>query len=229
MTELEYRLGTAIYRLTEEQPEAVSAYGDDGRFLGIHTVTHAPLLDVLANGTGITRGARTSETRIPIDASAIELLASIMNTLRDWCRWMPFSYTRNDPIGSTKEWHDTHMRRLKDGQLSDEGERIAVETVESWVLAIENKFNGSDDSDITDPCPLCNARRIVINDEERFALYIDWRRQLAICYNCGAEWWGQKGTEERPGLHELRWMMNIAEERRNNHDTPNESEMRTPA
>jgi len=229
MTDLQDRLASAVYRLTEEQPEAVSAYDDNGKFLGVHTVTHAALLDVLMNGTGVTRGARTSETRIPIDADAIELLANIMNTLREWCRWMPFTYTRNDPISTVTEWHTTHSRRVRDGQLTDEGQRIAVATVERWVESIESKFNGRDDSDITDPCPICDARRVVINDEERFALYVDWRRKFAVCFNCGREWWGETGPEERPGLRELRWLMNLAEQRRKTDDTRERSEPRMSA
>ncbi len=45
--ELEDRLAAAVHLLTETQTEAVSAYDDDGKFVGMHMLEHDALIDKL--------------------------------------------------------------------------------------------------------------------------------------------------------------------------------------
>lgn len=207
MTDLEFRLGAAVHKLTEVQQEAVTARDDDGVFLGIHTVTHEPLLRMLMEGTGAASGMGGNGSGVPIDADALILADHIYRTLADWAHWLPFTCTR-DLIPAVKDWYRVHENRAREGHMSEESELIAVRAVESWVASIEAKFNPDKFIEFEAACPKCGLRRIVVNEEERFAIKINLTQAVAECANpdCNAKWEGLKG------LSEMRYLSNLLDE-----------------
>lgn len=208
--DLEHRLAAAVHLLINTQTEAVSAYDDDGKFVGMHMLEHDALLDMLIQGTGNSSGAGGNGSGVPIDAEAMMILDRISRTLADWSRWIMFDYRRKDVAYSIDRWHEAHVNSVRDRHLSDEAEQIACETVEQWVTDIQKKFNPDKWREWEASCPKCGLRRITINDENRFAIRLNVTHVYAECGNpeCDGYWAGIKG------ISELRYFANIE------HDTP---------
>lgn len=210
--DLEDRLGEAVHLLTSSRDEAISAYGEDGTFLGVHMITHDSLIDMLIHGTGNASGAGGNGSGVPIDAEAMIILDRISRTLGEWSRWIMFEYRRNDVTHSIDKWYEAHSNSVRDRHLSGEGEQLATETVEQWVRDIQKKFDPDKWREWEASCPKCGLRRITVNDENRFAIRLNVTQVYAECGNpeCDGRWEGMEG------LKELRYFANLEA------DTPKE-------
>lgn len=224
--ELEDRLAAAVELLTEARDDAVTAYDDEGRIAGIHSITHDALIQMLIDGPSMTGGGRSAETKIPIDMEALRILAGINQTLTGWRTYTYYEAIRGDTIGNLNRWHQAHAELVRNNHATEQLEHEAVTACETWVRQINDKYAGRKYRDLTDPCPNCNTRRVLIDDDEQDAVRIYVAEEYAECRYCGTQWIGLHGTEEQPGLVELRWLLNIADERRK-HDTPENEVMQS--
>lgn len=215
MTEdLQHRLADAVKLLTEARTEYTTITDDDGTWLRVEAVEHPSLLEQLIKGTGAASGAGGSGSGIPIDADALEMVAQIRDTLRQYAIWLPFEYTRDLEL-AVQNWAEKTSDWVRDGHMSDEAEHDATRYAESWVRQIQSKFEPDKIIDWTDPCYSCGNRRIEVDELERFAIRINLTQKTADCAGCGKKW---TGLEE---LKQLRYLTNVA------NDTPTETEVPT--
>jgi hypothetical protein len=213
-SELELRLTEAIDRLTKPRMEHTPIPDSDGKWLRVESVEHPSLIETLMTVPGGTKNGGSSDPGLPIDADALEILGQISDHLSLWSRHLKFEYRRRELVPSLIAWHSAHSDLVRDGHISFEAEQDVVRTVESWVRMIENKFEPDNVDEFKESCPMCGARRVVIDEHERFAIKINWTRVSAKCANCNQEWHGVTGPAEEPGLRELRYMANLADDAR---------------
>lgn len=212
MTEdLQARLDDAVTLLTKPRTEYTTITDDEGKWLRVETVELPSLIETLLTIPGGTKNGGSADPGVPIDADALEIMAQIKEHLSLWSRHIRFDYSRHNLTESLASWHAAHTVAVRLGHMGLEAEQDMVRTVESWVRMIQRKFAPDKIDDLTDPCPLCGVRRVIIDDNERFAVRINWTQVHAQCANCAAEWDGETGPAERPGLRELRYMINMAD------------------
>jgi DNA-directed RNA polymerase subunit RPC12/RpoP len=197
--ELRERRQTAVDALTEER--FTLAIRDSGQ---TQRIPHPSLLVLLLDGTGKGQSGRSSELKIPIDAAALEIWAQIRDVLREWNVYMRFGFDSDDLAGSLKRWRTAHNNRARDGHLSEETDLDVTRQVEAWVRMIENKFEPDEKREWKAACPNCGARRVTVDDSERFAITVNVTRREAECVSCGKKW------EGIDGLKELRYFTNLA-------------------
>ena len=172
------------------------------------TVTHPPLLTLLIDGTGITKGAPSSSIRIPIDADALELWGQINDLIKLWCRLLAARFDSDDLLGSMQRWHTAHSNQHRSGKISDTTDHDVTRMVEGWVRMIEQKFDPPERREWKEACPAiltalnddfttttkrCGARRVVVAGEERFAILLNVSTLTAECAKCHTKWEGQRG------------------------------------
>lgn len=210
-SDLTDRLDEAVNLLAEPRTEYTTITDDDGKWLRAETVELPSLIETLLTIPGGTKNGGSADPGVPIDADALEIMAQIKEHLSLWSRHIRFDYSRHNLIDSLTAWHKAHTVAVRLGHMRFEAEQDMVRTVESWVRMIQRKFAPDNIDEVTAPCPLCGVRRVTIDDNERFAVRINWTQVNAQCSNCAAEWVGETGPAERPGLRELRYMLNIAD------------------
>jgi len=212
-------LKNAVDALTRDRIIHTIQTNDDGtmRFIA---VTHPPLLTLLMEGTGITRSAKSSETKIPIDADALEIWGQIRDLLHVWSKQIGFTYTGDDLIKTVQDWHEEHERRVRAGHMEASVDVDVTRMVEGWVRMIEGKFDPPTKLEWKSPCVAvvpevsddgefgfgqCGARRITLGGVEVFAIEVNVTTLTATCRQCGATWQGENE------LMQLRFMTNINE------------------
>jgi hypothetical protein len=186
--------------------------------LRVHTEKHPPLLRLLIDGNGFSRRHASSETPIPIDPDALEILAQITDRVRIWCRVLHVAFDGEELLSTLRRWYLHHANRVRSGQVSETIDLEITRTVQSWVRMIENKFEPQEKREWQHACVnevaapdedgalrlrKCGARRIVINGQEQFAIELNVSTLTATCRQCGGEWVG------REGLSELRFLTNL--------------------
>lgn len=184
-----------------------------------HTEEHPPLLELLLAGTGISKASASSAIRIPIDADALEMWGQIRDCIRLWCKQLKATFDQDDLLGSTRRWYLAHSNAHRARKVSDVIDHDVTLMVQGWVRMIENKFDPPEKREWKDACPAmvptrnaegviigerrCNARRITINDTERFAIELNVTTWTAECARCHTKW---EGVAE---VSILRFMTNV--------------------
>lgn len=175
-----------------------------------HRQVHPPLLLLLLNDTGISKSARSSELKIPIDADALELWMQIRDMIRLWCRQLDATFEADDLPHSLYNWYLAHTNAHRTGRISNTIDHDVTRMVEGWVRMIERKFSPDEKREWTDPCPaylpvrnvdgdnigdrVCGARRIVVDGIERFAIELNVTTMTAECARCHTQWVGERGV-----------------------------------
>jgi hypothetical protein len=215
----------AIGELTQVRQISTTQLDDSGHEVRTHVEPHPPLLLLLAYGTGISRGSRKSETRIPIDAEKLEQLAQIRDTARAWSRdrgleWQDDADWIEQLRGGLVRWYGAHAAARSRGFITDEEQAYTLRVVQGWADRIARKYEPDETREWTEACPhiieedgygrrRCNARRVKVGSvhgedaEERFAITVNVTRMSAECASCGTRWDGIAG------LSELRFLTNL--------------------
>lgn len=212
-------LQDAVDALTEDRIIHTVQTLNDGS-MRFYAVTHPALLVMLLEGTGITRSARSSTVKIPVDADGLEIWGQIRDLLHAWSKQLRFQYAGDDLITTLKAWHEAHTRQVRAGHVDERTDADVTRMVQGWVRMIESKFDPPKKLEWKAPCvgviPMidadgdltfaqCGARRIVVGGVESFAIEVNLTTLTATCRSCGATW---KGEQE---LAELRFLTNIDE------------------
>lgn len=199
-----------------------------------HREEHPPLLTLLLEGTGLGKASRSSELKIPIDADALELWTAIRDLVKLWCRQLDATYDGSDLPHSLSNWYLAHVNAHRSRRISDETDKDVTRMVEGWVRMIEARYDPPEKREWTEACPakvelrnpdgdvigtrICNARRIVVNNVERFAIELNVTTMTAECARCHHQWVGDKGVLELRQQTELQKL--IREEENAAYDTP---------
>lgn len=184
-----------------------------------HREVHPPLLQLLLEGTGKGTPQRSSETRIPIDADALELWGQVRDLIKLWCRQLDATFYGDDLLLSVKHWHLAHVNAHRSKKITDTIDLDVTRMVEGWVRMIETKFDPPEKREWKDACPAfvpvrnvdgdqigtrrCGARRVVVNGEERFAISLNVTAMTATCARCNTTWVGERG------IMDLRYQTNL--------------------
>lgn len=192
---------------------------DDGT-MRFFAVTHPPLLTLLLEGTGITKSAKSSDLKIPIDADGLEIWGQIRDLLHVWSKQLGFVYLGDDLIATLQAWHKEHERQFRAHHVNEQTDGDVTRMVQGWVRMIEGKFDPPQKLEWKAPCiavvpeigvdgeltfAQCGARRILLGDVEAFAIEVNVTTMTATCRSCGATWVGERE------LMELRFLTNIDE------------------
>ena len=172
------RLLDAVDALTVTRNIPTVIEDDEGRWLGVHTEKHAPLLDMLEDGISSQgAGSASSDPGIPIDAAAIELVQEMRGIIRSWCEALEQHIPTGNVKSALRRWYQAHVNALRSGEITDVADLAVTKIVEGWVKTIEAKFDPPDILEWTDPCPgwknvyegdeivskkRCGARRVVV-------------------------------------------------------------------
>jgi len=190
---------------------------DTGAWLRIHTETHPPLLTLLEEGTGFSRGPKTAECPLPIDADALELWSQIRDLVRLWCKKLGVTFGDNI-LTAVRRWYLAHTNAVRSGRVNETINLDVTRMVQAWVRMIENKYDPPEKREWKDPCVnditfindngepatrRCGARRIMIGGTEEFAIELNVTSLTATCRACHASWTG------RTQLAELRFLTNL--------------------
>lgn len=210
-------LAVAVGVLTEDREVTTIIKADNGDWQGFHNEIHPPLLTLLLEGTGFSRGPKSSEEPLPIDADALELWGQVHDLIRVWCRKLHVTFT-DDLNDTMRRWHSAHADGVRSGRVGAGLDEDVTRMVQGWVRMIEAKFDPPVKREWKDRCiasipdvdnagnPVsnqCGARRIVHNGSEVFAIELNVTTQTATCRACGTAWVGIKG------LSELRYLTNL--------------------
>lgn len=196
----------AVDELTLERKITTIIKDDDTEaWIGVHTETHPPLITLLLEGTGITRGAKSAAIRIPIDADALEMWGQIRDIIKLWCKQLGADFDGDDLLGSIRKWYVAHSNAYRAGTFRETIDRDVTRMVQGWVRMIQGKFDPPEKREWTSPCPewvanepgnpqstfrRCGARKVLANGEERFAIQLNVTTMTAECSACGAQWAG---------------------------------------
>jgi hypothetical protein len=202
------RLGRAVDLLAKERTVHTIIRDDDtGEVITLHAEPHPPLLVLLVQDTGLSRGAASSTIKIPIDADSIELAQSIRKTVRDWCAEIGFPFDGN-VCTSLIAWAERYASYYFDQLVGEEKWQERLWIVEGWVHTIESKFDPDDKLEWTDPCPAfityndtdglyqtkrCGARRVLLDGVMQFAVDVNITKMHAECRSCMTTWDGVQG------------------------------------
>lgn len=203
------RLLDAVDQLTLERTIHTTITDDNGGFVRIHSEKHPPLLTLLLEGTGQGKVGRNSDIRIPIDADALEMWGQVRDLIKLWSRQLDTTFDAGDLARSIRNWYLGHSNAHRAGKISDSIDHDVTRMVEGWVRMIEAKFDPPEKREWTDACPAyvetrniegtvighrrCNARRITVNGEERFAIQLNVTTLTAECGRCKCKWVGERG------------------------------------
>lgn len=212
-------LSDAVDKLTLPREVSTLIKDEDGTWVGVHSEIHPPLLTLLIEGTGESKGPKSSEDPLPIDADALELWGQVRDMIRLWCKKLrvPFSDDLND---SVRVWYSAHADGVRSDRVGPGTDQDVTRMVEGWVRMVEQKFDppvkrewkarcvGSVPTTDEDGEPIiaqCAARRIILNGSEVFAIEVNVTEREARCRACGTTWSGMQG------LAELRYLTNLDE------------------
>lgn len=193
------------------KPRVINANITDARgaIQGIHSATHEPLIDLLENGTGTSRGTNRIPpgSRYLIDEDALELWGEIRDTVRVWGEQLKAPWFDDLSI-DLQCWHEHHKAAAVRGRVSDELQDTIERTVARWVGSIERKYDPDRKIEFTQPCPAvfrdydedggfvdqyaCERLRVVAGGVERAAITINLTRAEAECLACGTKWEGER-------------------------------------
>jgi len=221
----------AVDLLTKERIVHTTITDEEtGEWLRVHSEEHPPLLTLLIEGTGITRGAASSAIRIPIDADALELYSQISDLAKLWCKKLGAVWAGDDLLISIRRWYLAHHNAVAAGVVSEVVDHDVTRMVQGWVRMIETKFEPPEKREWKEPCPAyiedrneegevtghhrCGARRIVENGEERFAIILNVTALTAECGSCKCKW------EGKTGFAMLRYETNLRNAEKAEADTP---------
>lgn len=184
-----------------------------------HRQVHPPLLTLLINGTGKGQPARSSDTRIPIDADALELWGQVRDLVKLWCRQLDATFDPDDLLLSVRHWYLAHTNAHRSKRISDVTDLDVTRMVQGWVRMIEAKFDPPEKREWKEACPAfvpvrnvdgdqigtrrCGARRVVVDGEERFAITLNVTAMKAECARCHHVWVGEVG------IMQLRYETNL--------------------
>lgn len=219
------RLLDAVDALTVTRNIPTVIEDDEGRWLGVHTEKHAPLLDMLEDGISSQgAGSASSDPGIPIDAAAIELVQEMRGIIRSWCEALEQHIPTGNVKSALRRWYQAHVNALRSGEITDVADLAVTKIVEGWVKTIEAKFDPPDILEWTDPCPgwknvyegdeivskkRCGARRVVVERDGdkvvQAAIFLNFTALHAACSVCRTEWDGKHG------LMQLRYDTNLVE------------------
>lgn len=193
-----------------------------------HREEHPPLLQLLLEGTGLGRASRSSELRIPIDADALEMWSQIRDLVKLWCKQLDATFDGSDVGHSLNNWYLAHTNAHRSKRITDETDLDVTRMVEGWVRMIEAKFDPAEKREWVDACParlqvrnpdgdlvgtrICGARRIVVNDVERFAIELNVTTMTAECARCKTRWVGDVGVLALRQATELQKLIREEEE-----------------
>jgi hypothetical protein len=233
MTDTNYLLD-AVDVLTKVRKVHTTMYDDAGDWHGVHTEDHPPLLQMLIDGTGITRGGKSSDPGIPIDADALELWGQVRDLTRLWCKQLTVPFT-DDLLGSLRRWFVAHNNAHRGGRISDVINTDITRMVQGWVRMIEAKFDPIEKREWRESCPnwvqrlnpdggelgfyRCDAKRVLVDGVYRFAIGLNITAWTAECVACKHVW------NSRTALSDLRYESNVWELEKAqlaNGDTPGE-------
>lgn len=210
-----------IAALTKQRVITANITDARGAIQGIHSAEHPPLVDLLENGTGTSRGTTRQQpgSRYLIDEDAIELWGEMRDTVRVWGEQLKAPWFDELSI-DLQCWHEHHKAAELRGRVSKELRDTIELTVERWRRTIERKYDPDRKIEFTHPCPAvfrdydenggllgehaCERLRVVHAGVERAAITINLTRAEAECLACGTKW---------EGIRALRSLVWAAEDR----------------
>jgi hypothetical protein len=210
-------LSEAVDLLTNPRDVTTIIKDDNGDWQGFHNETHPPLLTLLLEGTGTSRGPKSREDPLPIDADALELWGQVHDLIRVWCKKLRVTFT-DDLNDTVRRWHSAHADGVRSGRIGEGTDLDVTRMVQGWVRMIENKFDPPEKREWSSHCVAdivfqndagdietrkCGARRITVNGAEGFAIDLNVTDLTATCRQCGNVWAGEEQ------LAELRFLTNI--------------------
>jgi hypothetical protein len=206
----------AVDALTRDRIIHTTRLGDNDEWLGVHSEVHPPLLVMLRDGTGISRNGGSSDPGIPIDADALEIQAQIGDLIRLWSKKLGARYDGDDLLRSVQLWHVAHANAHRAGKFTGEVDRDVTRMVEGWVRMIEGKFDPPEKREWKEACPAwrldgevwirCDAKRVNIRGNDRFAIELNITAWTAECVICGTKW------STTTALQDLRYESNVWED-----------------
>lgn len=194
----------AVDELTLEQHEHVAQKADDGRWLKAHTVTHASLLqrmaDAVTPSTGRDNSSKSSAaTRSPVDADALFEYVKMSAAIKSWCLMVQVAPDR-DPAVGLRKWYVARLAQ------PNEDDAWYTRQLTGWANIIRNHLNPPQSFTIKAPCPVClvtgYGNAIDGGDtwpiEVRYRLEDDTRvtDETARCRSCQAVWGGHDAVRE---------------------------------
>lgn len=212
-------LSETVDALTQDREVVTIIKDDAGDWTGYHNETHPPLLTLLLEGTGTSRGPKSAEDPLPIDADALELWGQMHDLIRVWCKKLRVTFT-DDLNDTMRRWHSAHADGVRSARVGAGTDQDITRMVQGWVRMIESKFDPPEKWEWKSRCiasiptlddagersvSTCGARRIILNGSEVFAIEVNETSQTATCRACKTEWVGIKG------LSELRYLTNLDE------------------
>lgn len=218
----------AVDALTRDRTIHTTRLGDNGEYLGVHSEIHPPLLTMLKEGTGKGRNGGSADPGLPIDADALEIQHQIGDLIWLWSKKLGAKFDRDELIWSVQQWHLAHLNAHRAGKVSDELDRDVTRMVEGWVRMVEGKFDPPEKREWKESCPAwkadgeewvrCDAKRVNVRGNDRFAIELNITAWTAECCICGNKW------DTRTALQDLRYESNVWEEEKRaaQTDTPQE-------
>lgn len=194
----------AVDELTLEQHEHVAQKSDDGRWLKAHTVTHASLLQRMADAVTPssnrdTASASSAATRSPIDTVALFEYAKMTTAIKDWCRIAGVPPQR-DPGDGLRKWYTA---RLAD---NDRDDTWYTRQLTGWANLIRDHLNPPQSFTVTRRCPICHttAWGDAISGGDTWPIEVRYRRdddgqmsdEVARCRVCQGAWIGHEAIIE---------------------------------
>lgn len=199
----------AVHALTRPHVDHFTQKTDDGELVKIHSIEQACLLEQLYAAvnpsTNKSAGSASAPwTRNLIDGDALFEYAKMAAAVKDWCRIVGITPTRN----TTKDldaWYVAFNAIPTDDDAPAGWYRTELRR---WASLIRNILEPPKRFEITTPCPVCGADTWTNPDGEDIPhpLLVEYRvtpegnpiRPRARCRatDCGAEWDNLESIEE---------------------------------
>lgn len=135
----------------------------DGHTIGQQRIklTHPPLLTQLENAIrasigGTTTGATLASERSILDNDALMKFIQIDSQIRDWCRMLKITPTR-DPAHNLRAWYTKNHANQRPNQPDTDSAHIKI--LGKWAALIRTKMDPwrERELDKTAACPTCGA------------------------------------------------------------------------
>lgn len=174
---------------------------DEGGHRTTVTIRRPPLLDqleeaIFSSQTTSKRGSTLASQRNVLDASAFMLRQAITGSIQKM--WTMYHEDRmpGDPKQALRVWQMRFRKLAQDRQLHPDTVWKIVRQTNTWINAIELKFDPPITLEMTRPCPTCEKQHVYNEHNERVAaVIITWQksfeRSQAQCRACGQIWLGE--------------------------------------
>lgn len=146
----------AVDALTKPVTEHIAQKDDNGKWLGVHTVTGQSLLEqmhaaVWPSGNRDTGSASQPGTRAPVDVDALYAYVKMAGQIGDWCRMAGLRASR-DAVADLRAWY---VERLK---LVDPNDDFYISMLTGWAHTIRRHLHPPKSFVVAGTCPVCGKR-----------------------------------------------------------------------